>query len=64
MSAPEFAGIKNYISLFKDPVFIRSIRNNVIWAFAGGFIQVSSLAALVALLLPKKPKGWKVLRTI
>lgn len=63
MSAPEFAGIKNYISLFKDPVFIRSIRNNVIWAFAGGFIQVP-LAALVALLLSKKPKGWKVLRTI
>lgn len=63
MSAPQFAGIKNYISLFKDPVFIRSMRNNVIWALAGGFIQVP-LAALVALLLSKKPKGWKVLRTI
>jgi len=63
MSAPEFVGIKNYISLFKDPVFIGSIKNNIIWALAGGLIQIP-LAVLVALILSKKPKGWKAFRTI
>ncbi len=63
VGAKEFVGLKNYKYLFTDDVFLKSIKNNVIWAFAGGFIQVP-LATLVALILSKKPKGWKVMRTI
>lgn len=63
MSKAVFDGFQNYKKIFGDNVFLSSIRNNIIWAFAGGFIQVP-LAVLVALLLAKKPKGWKFLRTV
>jgi raffinose/stachyose/melibiose transport system permease protein len=63
MSKAVFDGFQNYKNIFSDDVFISSIKNNIIWALAGGFIQVP-LAVLVALLLSKKPKGWKALRTV
>lgn len=63
MSSPEFVGLRNYYTILNEDVFRTSIKNNVIWAFAGGFIQVP-LAILVALLLARKPRGWKVFRTI
>lgn len=63
MSKAVFNGIQNYKDIFSDGVFISSIKNNLIWALAGGFIQVP-LAVLVAVLLAKKPRGWKVLRTV
>lgn len=63
MSKATFTGFSNYKALFQDGVFVTSIKNNLFWAFAGGFIQVP-LAVIVALFLAKKPKGWKILRTI
>jgi len=59
----EFNGIRNYIKLFSDTTFQTALRNNFIWALANGFIQVP-FAALVALILLRKPKGWQSLRTI
>jgi len=61
--APTFVGLENYIKIFSDKVFIRSITNNVIWALVAGFIQVP-LAVLTAILLSYKPRGWKILRTV
>lgn len=58
-----FVAFNNYSALFKDPTFRRSIVNNIAWALTAGFIQVP-LALLVALILSKKPRGWKVFRTI
>jgi raffinose/stachyose/melibiose transport system permease protein len=63
VGAREFVALKNYKYLFTDEVFLKSIKNNVLWALAGGFIQVP-LAVVVALLLSKKPRGWKIFRTI
>lgn len=63
VGAREFVGLKNYKFLFTDEVFLKSIRNNVVWALAAGFIQVP-LAIIVAILLSKKPRGWKIFRTI
>ncbi|QQO09507.1 carbohydrate ABC transporter permease [Breznakiella homolactica] len=63
ISDAEFTGFSNYTRNFANPVFWRSIRNNVIWALAACFIQVP-LALLMALLLSKKPKGWKFFRTV
>jgi len=63
ISAAQFTGLDNYKTIFSDQVFLRSIRNNVIWAFAACFIQVS-LALLMALVLSGKPRGWKIFRTI
>lgn len=63
ISAAEFTGFDNYAKIFSDKVFWRSIKNNVIWAFAAVIVQVS-LALLMALILSKKPKGWKFFRTV
>ncbi len=53
----------NFAKLFGDPTFRLAIRNNLVWALASGFIQVP-LAALVALILAREPRGWKFLRTV
>ncbi|MCG8570414.1 MAG: sugar ABC transporter permease [Spirochaetes bacterium] len=57
-----FIGIDNYINLFTDENFLIGIRNNFIWALSQGFIQVG-LALLIALILARKPRAWKFLRT-
>jgi raffinose/stachyose/melibiose transport system permease protein len=53
----------NYRKLFNDDTFLLAMKNNVIWALSQGFIQVP-LATIVALILARRPKGWKVMRTI
>lgn len=63
ISAPEFTGLRNYRLLFEDPVFIRSVKNNGIWALSAAFVQVP-LAAIAALILATKPRGWKIFRVI
>ncbi len=63
ISAPEFRAVRNYLLLFKDKAFQRSVINNVIWALVAGFIQVP-LAMVMAIILSRKPKGWKFFRTV
>ena len=58
-----FVAFKNYSALCKDPIFRSSVVNNVIWALTAGLIQVP-LALFVALILSKKPRGWKIFRTV
>ena len=58
-----FAGFKNYSNLFKNPTFLKAIRNNFIWAFVLAFVQVP-IAMTMALVLARKPKGWKLFRTV
>jgi raffinose/stachyose/melibiose transport system permease protein len=63
ISAMKFNGIRNYINLFTDGTFIHALRNNIIWALSLGFIQIP-LATAMALILARKPKGWKTFRTM
>ena len=63
ISAPAFNGIKNFMLLFRDAAFKRSVLNNVIWALVAGFVQVP-LAMVMAIILSRKPKGWKFFRTV
>lgn len=63
ISAPIVRGFRNYLLLYKDKAFSRSILNNVIWALVAGFIQVP-LAMVMAIILSRKPKGWKFFRTV
>lgn len=63
IAAPVFRDIRNYTLLFKDKAFIRSVQNNIIWALVAGFIQVP-LAMVMAIILSRKPKGWKFFRTV
>jgi len=63
ISAPIFRGAANFSKLFNDKAFIRSITNNIIWAAVAACIQVP-LAMLMAIILSRKPKGWKFFRTV
>lgn len=63
ISSPSFSGLANYIEIFSDKVFLRSIVNNILWALAACLIQVP-LALLMALILSTKPRFWEVFRTI
>lgn len=62
-TAPQFFGFENYRYLFSDENFRLSLRNNIVWAVVLGFIQVP-LACIMAMILSRKPKGWKFLRTV
>ena len=63
ISAPAFNNLKNFTLLFKDKSFTRSVINNIVWALVAGFVQVP-LAMLMAIILSRKPKGWKFFRTV
>ena len=63
VGAPEFVGLQNYARNFQNQSFQLSLRNNFIWAFSLGFIQIF-LAASVAMILSRQPRGWRVLRTV
>ena len=63
ISAPQFVGIKNYIQIFQNDNVRRAIGNNFIWALSLGGVQIG-LALIVALILSREPKGWKLMRTL
>jgi raffinose/stachyose/melibiose transport system permease protein len=63
IKAMSFTGLSNYIKLFGNGTFRLSLRNNFIWAFALAFIQVP-LATITAMILARKPRGWRFLRTV
>ncbi len=63
IAPPEFVGLGNYLYLFANKVFQEAIGNNIVWALSAGLLQVP-LATLVAVILARKPAGWKSLRTI
>ncbi len=63
MSDAVFNGISNYVKIFSDKVFMRSIGNNLIWALVAGAVQVP-LALVTALMLAQKMRGWKIFRTV
>ncbi len=58
-----FIGIDNYIKLFSDDVFLKSILNSFLYAFASIFIQLS-ISLVLALILASGIKGEKLYRTI
>ena len=63
ISTATFVDIQNFMKLFRDKSFVRSVVNNVIWAVVAGFIQVP-LAMVMAIILSRKPRGWKFFRTV
>jgi len=63
VTSPEFRGLRNFVDLALDDTFRLSVRNNFIWALCLGFLQIF-LASLVAMILTRRPAGWRVLRTV
>jgi raffinose/stachyose/melibiose transport system permease protein len=59
----EFLGVHNYVTLFHDPAFRTALLNTVIWALVGIFIH-TPLCLFTALVLARKPRMWKLMRTL
>lgn len=57
-----FIGFQNYIELFADQTFRISFIHTIIWILIHCCLHIF-LGVFLALLLYKKPKGWKVVRT-
>ncbi|MDI6619007.1 MAG: sugar ABC transporter permease [Clostridiales bacterium] len=60
---PVFTGIKNYLKLFKADTFRISLVNLLKWSLLAGTAHVG-FGVMIALLLYKKPHGWKFVRTV
>ncbi len=61
--AGHFVGLKNYVSVLQNDVFIDAFKHNIIIAIASILIQLP-LGLAIALLLNRKMKGQSALRTI
>lgn len=63
ITTANFIGLENYLNLFQDPLFYRSIINSLILAADSVFIQLP-ISMLLALVLASGIKGEKTYRTI
>lgn len=60
----EFVGLDNYINAFlHDARMMTAIRNTGIWVLLQSVVHVG-IGTVIAFMLAKKCRGWKVLRTI
>lgn len=57
-----FIGFENYARLFADPAFTKALTNTIVWILIHCILHVT-LGVMVALVLYKKPGGWKFVRT-
>ena len=57
-----FIGLQNYIDLFQDPACHTAFNNTIVWILIHCILHVA-MGCLIALLLYKKPRGWKFIRT-
>jgi raffinose/stachyose/melibiose transport system permease protein len=60
---PVFAGGENFAALFRDKDFQIAVKNTLVWVLLQTTVHVS-IGLGMALILHKKPKGWKVARTV
>lgn len=58
-----YVGLDNFLYLMNDPVFKTAMINTIYWILAGVLLH-TPLGLLLALILFKKPKGWKWFRTL
>lgn len=58
-----FAGIDNFKYVFSDSIFRTAVKNTFVWTGAALLLHIPFGLAL-ALLLNRRPKGWKFLRII
>lgn len=59
----EFVGIKNYITLIKDPVFLRDLRNCLLFMVLTIFFQMS-IGLILTVFLNLKLFGYRLMETI
>lgn len=59
---PKFLGFDNFVTIFKDKDFLVSIKNTLFWVFLQSTLHVT-IGFVMALILRRKPRGWKIVRT-
>lgn len=59
----QFIGLKNYEEMVADEAFRTAFVNTIKWALLAAFVHVP-FGVLVALILSKKPFGWKFTRSV
>ncbi|WP_081411886.1 carbohydrate ABC transporter permease [Alicyclobacillus herbarius] len=62
-SSPVFVGLKNFIDIFQDPIFYKSLEVTILYTVLSVPFDII-LALLLAVLLNQKVKGQSVFRTI
>lgn len=62
-NAIEFVGLANYRKLLQDRQFHLAIRNSLLWGLIAAGVHVP-FGVLVALLLHRKPIGWRFVRSV
>lgn len=63
LGAMVYVGLDNFRFLFDDPSFKTAVVNTIYWILAGVFLH-TPLGLLLALILFKKPRGWKAFRLL
>lgn len=63
MNDPKFLGLRNFINLFQDEIFLRSVWNTVLFAFSTTILKTIA-GLLLALLLVQKFRGNSIFRTL
>jgi multiple sugar transport system permease protein/raffinose/stachyose/melibiose transport system permease protein len=62
VGTPLPVGLDNFVQLAGDPAFRKALRNTLGWVVAGTFVH-TPLCVLVALVVARRPRGWRFFRT-
>jgi raffinose/stachyose/melibiose transport system permease protein len=62
VGTPVFVGLDNFVQLAHDEAFRKALVNTLIWVLVGTFIH-TPLCLLVAFVIARRPRGWKIFRT-
>ncbi len=62
VGTPEPVGFDNFSHLLTDPAFRRALANTVLWVVVGTVVH-TPLCVLVALVVARRPRGWRFFRT-
>src|SRR4051794_16105297 len=63
VGTPQWVGVDNFVHLAGDEAFRKALVNTLLWVLVGTFIH-TPLCVLVALVIARRPRGWKIFRTV
>ncbi len=61
--SPDFVGLRNYIQLFREELFLLALKNSFLFAFVVTFVQTAG-ALLLAMVMNQAIKGIRIFRTL
>jgi multiple sugar transport system permease protein/raffinose/stachyose/melibiose transport system permease protein len=63
VGTPEWVGLDNFVQLAGDDAFRKALLNTLGWVLVGTFVH-TPLCLLVALVIARRPRGWRIFRTL